>query len=77
MTENSDAKRQVWLPITDSSRHVQLDRYAAVAILESDEGEFIVRLRNNGDDVDFRCDNLTEARKGLDRIVVSFVRGTE
>lgn len=66
------AKSPVWLPITDPSRHIQLHEYAAVAILESDEGEFIVRLRTDGNDTDFECGNLTKAQETLHRIAASF-----
>jgi hypothetical protein len=55
-------------------RHYQIDRYSAVALLEGRGGDWLVRVRQYGRDVDMPYEDEGDAHKAFDSAVVGFAR---
>jgi len=52
---------KTWMPIKDTKRFLQLGPYSAMAILEDEKGNVIVRIRGIPRELNLECKNMEEA----------------
>lgn len=59
----SYSKTKVWMPIEDTRRYLRFDSYGAIAILEDEDKNIIIRIRGIPSQLDIDCEDICEAKR--------------